>query len=208
MWRIVKDDLLNNVTCLFLLVDASPIPPPTRPCPLGSPSVLQYLQPSAMSTNGEAAPTTANTQHVTAKTSNSASAIGTLVVDGDTNNIPGCNGELREALWHGQAQRQTTTDSEADSGWDWLYRPTPARSTSEVSVDLATTSNALEQAPIRLRRPQQRNWESVEILALIRAKVIEHCASRNVVDAHIRMKTAQQKWLRIYKAVMVEGASP
>jgi hypothetical protein len=79
---------------------------------------------------------------------------------------------------------------------------------SEVPTNASAAPTSPEQAPVRLRRPRQRNWESAEILALIRAKAIEHHASRNVVNARARIETAQQKWMRISKVVMAERVSP
>ena len=78
----------------------------------------------------------------------------------------------------------------------------------QVAPNAASAPTAIELAPVKVRRPWQQNWESAEILALIRTKAIEHQASHSVVDAHFQMETAQQNWMRISRAVMAKRVSP
>jgi hypothetical protein len=58
-------------------------------------------------------------------------------------------------------------------------------------------AGALTPTGIRPWRPRQRNWESTEIVALIRTKADKHAALCNVIDPRTRMEFAAVKWTRI-----------
>lgn len=69
-------------------------------------------------------------------------------------------------------------------------------------------STQVQPAPSRHRRHRQRNWETPEIMALIKAKSDEHQALLDVVDARSRMESSTVRWQRIAQKVQEAGVSP
>jgi hypothetical protein len=147
--------------------------------------------------------------HLQAPGGNSNSTISsTIPVAGDSENDGHNIRGAATAARLGEAEWCPVRRSDAEGGRA-RHRPrTPGRARSHTPAESTIPPTAPEPAPVRSRRPRQRNWESAEMVTLIKAKAAEHHAVGNIVDTRSQMVTTQQKWTRVSRAIMAERVLP